>query len=305
MERKMPLIPKGLIPGDTIGIAAPSSPFDFESFKEGKKVLESLGFNVSSPQGLFNKQGYLAGTDKHRGEIINHLFADSSIKAIFCARGGFGAMKILSFLDYKAIRKNPKIFVGFSDVTALLSALYTKCRLVTFHGPTICSISKSPEKTISAMMLALSSKDKMTLCPKKGVVLNGGVATGSIAGGNLTTLCHLLATPFQQRYEGKILLLEDRGEAEYRIDRMLTQMMLAGSFNNISGLILGSFEECGSYDKILEIFHNTFRNFNIPIIAGFEIGHGVNNLTIPIGVNATLNADLSLLTFNESATLPR
>lgn len=302
-EKKIKTLkPPRLKRGDTIGIVAPASHFDLEKFNRGIAVLESMGFNTSVPERLFNKKGYFAGSDLERAEMVNRYFADTTIKAIMCARGGYGSIRILSLLDYETIQKNPKIFVGFSDVSALLSTLYSRCRLVTFHGPTVTTLGNSDQKTKDSLLSMITSGEKPEIAMESGITIQPGSASGPVLGGNLNTLCHLLGTRFQPDFKGCILFLEDRGEVAYRIDRMLSQMKLAGCFNSLAGLILGNFKDCGNTDDIIRLAGDIFKDDKIPILAGLEVGHGKRNLAIPTGLNATLNADLKVLTFHEPAT---
>ena len=291
------LAPEKLERGDTIGIAAPASPFDLRKFNRGIDVLESMGFNVYIPEGIFNRNGYLAGTDDQRASILNNLFSKKNIKAIVCARGGFGSLKILSSLDYENILNNPKIFVGYSDVTALLSALFKKCRLISFHGPMATELGSASQRTRHAMFSALTSRFNFEIFSKKGTSLKPGIGSGILLGGNLSTLCHLTGTPYMPDFKGGILFIEERGEAAYRIDRMLTHMKMAGCFNGISGLVLGSFTDCGSVREIYKIATGLFEKFDIPVLAGFAAGHGKENITIPFGLKATLDAGGKLLSF--------
>lgn len=302
-ESNIPVKPPRLAPGDTIGIVSTASPFNRERFNKGVAVLKSMGFRVSFDDDLFIEQGYLAGSDIHRADQVNRLFVDRKIKAIVCARGGFGAMRVLSLLDYEAIKKHPKIFVGFSDISALLSVLDTRCGLVAFHGPMVTTLADAGQETKGALLAALTSDVKLELAPANGRVIEPGRAFGPIAGGNLTTLCHLVGTPFAPSYNGKIVFFEDKGEAAYRIDRMLSQMKLAGCFEGVVGLVLGSFEDCGEFDEICRIAAEIFKDAAIPVLAGFDIGHGRTNITIPLGIEATLDADRQRLTFHESATV--
>ena len=295
--------PPSLKQGDTIGIVAPAGPFDPDKFMKGKAVLESMGFQTIFDDSIFQKNGFLAGTDFQRADQVNHLFADPSVQAIICARGGYGSMRILSLLDFETIQENPKIFLGFSDISVLLSVLYDQCGLVTFHGPLVTTLAKATEKTIMAMKTALVSDAPLELVPEIGTVIKAGVCSGLMAGGNLTTLCHLVGTPFAPNFKGKILLLEDVGEMPYRIDRMLTQMKLAGCFDDMAGMILGAFKECGQLNEIVDIFNSIFEDTNIPILAGFDIGHGIHNLTIPMGMGAKLDTDKKQLLFHEPATV--
>jgi len=295
--------PPRLKPGDTIGIVAPAGPFDSDKFMKGKAVLESMGFQTVYDESIFQNHGFLAGTDFQRADQVNRLFADPTVQAILCARGGYGSLRILPLLDFKSIQTHPKIFLGFSDISALLAMLYDRCDLITFHGPVVTTLANATDETIAAMKTALISGIALELIPENGRAIKPGVSSGCVPGGNLTTLCHLVGTPFAPHFDGKILLLEDVGEMPYRIDRMLTQMKLAGCFNDISGLILGAFENCGLIDEIDEIFNHVFEDTDIPILAGLDIGHGEHNLTIPIGLAATLDADNHRLLFHEPATV--
>ena len=303
-QGKKSVRPPRLKPGDTIGIVAPAGPFDPEKFIKGKSVLESMGFQTFFDDDIFQKHGFLAGTDIHRADQVNRLFADPTVQAIFCARGGYGSMRILSLLDFETIQTHPKIFLGFSDISALLSVLYDRCGLVTFHGPVVTTLAKASEKTIMAMKTVLTSDVSLELIPENGKVIKSGVCSGVLIGGNLTTLCHLVGTSFVPNFKGKILLIEDVGEMPYRIDRMLTQMKLAGCFNEIVGLILGGFKECGYLNEVVEIFSNIFEDADIPILTGFEVGHGEHNLTIPMGLGATLDTKSKKLLFHEPPTTP-
>ena len=303
-QEKKSVRPPRLKPGDTIGIVAPAGPFDPEKFMKGKSVLESMGFQTFFDDGIFQKHGFLAGTDIQRADHVNRLFADPTVQAIFCARGGYGSMRILSLLDFETIQTHPKIFLGFSDISALLSVLYDQFKLVTFHGPVVTTLAKASEKTIMAMKTVLTSDAPLELTTEDGKVIKPGVCSGVLIGGNLTTLCHLVGTPYASNFKEKILLIEDVGEMPYRIDRMLTQMKLAGCFNEIAGLILGAFKECGPLDEIVDIFNNIFEDADIPILAGFEVGHGEHNLTIPMGLDATLYTESKKLLFHEPSTTP-
>ena len=157
--------------GDLIGIAAPASSFDVAEFDKGASVLESMGFRLIIPDGIYRRRGYLAGSDVERAELLNELFKNRQVKAIICARGGFGSTRLLQYLDYKAIRENPKIFVGFSDITAILSALYIKCRLVTYHGPMITTLGQADRMTRESLMSVLLSDSKFELKPKNCFVI--------------------------------------------------------------------------------------------------------------------------------------
>ena len=253
-------------------------------------------------QGLFEQDNYLAGSDRHRAEQLNRLFSDDSIQAIICARGGYGTLRILSELDFDLIRSNPKILVGFSDVSSLLSVLIQQCGLVTFHGPMVTSLAFSEKAVGEALLEAISGSEPLTVSAKAPVVLQNGQGTGPVAGGNLTTLCHMLGTPYAPVWKGHILFLEDLNEALYRIDRMLTQLKLAGCLDGLTGVVLGSFKDCGDPDAIYRLFMDLFDYEGPPIVAGFDIGHGSANVTLPIGLPATLDAGRGTLEYHSAAT---
>jgi len=303
IHQKTPVKPPRLVPGDTIGVVAPAGSFEKEKFLQGVAALESMGFGVSFDDELFKAHGYFAGTDTHRADRVNRLFADQTVKAIICARGGFGAMRTLALIDYEAVQSNPKIFIGYSDISALLAVLYKRCGLVTFHGPMISTLADTGQQTKDALLSALTSDTRLQLTPKKGLIVRPGLASGPVVGGNLTTLCHLVGTPYEPELKGRILLLEDKGEAAYRIDRMLSQMKLAGCFEDLAGLILGSFEDCGDMAEIGRIAKEIFDGDDIPVLAGFDCGHGKANITIPLGIAATLDTDRQELIFHEPATV--
>ena len=299
---KQPVIkPQILRPDDTIGIAAPASPFDQQAFERGISVFESMGYRVKMPDNLFSRQGYLTGSDSERASQLMKLFEDESVMAILCARGGFGSMRLLPLLDFEIISALPKVFLGCSDITALLVAIYNRCGMITFHGPLVTTLTRESEKTCSALIDAIGSRQPLVLKPKKAAVLNPGQASGPLVGGNLTTLCHLMGTPYEPRFKGHLLFLEDRGEAPYRIDRMLSQLRLGGRLDGVAGVILGSFQDCGPLEDVHAIVQEAFRHTAIPILAGFDIGHGIDNLTVPIGIEAKLDTADATLRFKESA----
>jgi muramoyltetrapeptide carboxypeptidase len=295
--------PPHIEPGDTVGIVAPASPFDADLFAGGVQTLESMGYRVHIPDDLFERDGFLAGSDEHRADLIHRLISDPGIKALVCARGGYGSMRLLPLLDFSLIQNNPKIFIGLSDISAMLSAIYSRTGMVTFHGPMVTTLANAPEKTRRALKAAISSDRPHELEMENGITIHSGTISGRVCGGNLNTLNHLLGTPFAPDFKDHLLFLEDRGEKPYRIDRMLAQMKQAGCFRDLAGLILGDFVDCGSQQEIIQIFTEVFANASVPIVAGCEAGHGRQNLTLPLGLEATLDADQHTLTYHQPATV--
>jgi muramoyltetrapeptide carboxypeptidase len=300
-SRTKALKPRRLRPGSVIGIAAPSGPFDPQSLERGLEVLRSMEFRVRVPEGLSARKGYLAGTDAHRAALFESLFCDRGIDAVMAARGGYGSLRILPLLDFARLAVHPKVLIGFSDVTALLAAMNSRCGLVTFHGPMVTTLAGASERTLLGLWDAVAS-DRLVMMPlEAAIALRPGVASGKVCGGNLNTLCHLVGTPFAPRFRNRIVFLEDRGEAPYRVDRMLTHMKTAGCFEGVRGLVLGSFTDCGPSEEIMAIVDEIFRGAEFPILAGMEAGHTDPNLTLPLGVHAELDASGRTLRF-ECAT---
>jgi muramoyltetrapeptide carboxypeptidase len=295
------IIPTRLKPGDCIGIVAPASPFEETDFHAGIGILEKMGFRVKFPEGIFSRSGYLAGSDADRAAQVNAAFADSTVQAIVCARGGYGSMQILPYLDYEAIRRHPRLVMGFSDITALLCALYQRSGLVSCHGPVVTTLKNAGPKTLESVFNALALNELPAIHLERGRILRPGKASGPVICGNLTTLCHLLGTPYVPKLNGHILIVEDTGEKPYRIDRMLTQMSLAGVFSGLGGLGIGSFENCGNAAELFEIIARIFDPFHIPILAGFDIGHGSENIAVPFGLEAVLDADHHMLAYRAIA----
>jgi muramoyltetrapeptide carboxypeptidase len=268
----------------------------------GLDLLEAAGFKALVPKNLFLKNGYLAGTDSQRAGLFMDMFTDPVVKAVLCARGGYGSMRILPLIDYGCIRQRPKILVGFSDVTALLAAIYSRCGLVTFHGPVVAGLPGLDEQSLTALMSAIAGPEAVDISAPQGKTVCGGSGTGPVLAGNLTTLCHLIGTPYMPPTQGHLLLLEDRGEAPYRVDRMLSQLRLAGCLEKIAGLAFGSFDDCGHPDELSRIVADHFSDRRFPVLTGLNVGHGRRNLTIPVGLTATLDADRHRLAYHHPAT---
>jgi muramoyltetrapeptide carboxypeptidase len=294
MEKDM-IIPEPLKEGDKVGIAAPAGPFKTDRFEKGLAVIKAMGFVPVVDEAVFAQERHLAGSDKHRAGLINRLFADDAIKAIFCARGGFGCLRMLPYLDYELIREHPKILIGFSDITALLVTLMQRCGLAGLHAPVVTSLAVADEESKARLKQVLTAGGPVDLSPADPIVVKKGRVGGIVTGGNLATLCHLVGTDYAPDFSGKIVLLEDVNEAPYRIDRMLTQMRLAGCFDSMAGLVLGSFKDCGSIESILNVIEDLFADFSGPIMAGFRVGHGETNLAMPVGVEAELDTDEKIL----------
>lgn len=301
------MLGKKLKKGDTIGIIAPASCTTYEKVLEAKKNIEDMGYQVILGE-CTKKQWYsYAGTDEERAEEINSFFADKNIDAIICMRGGYGSNRLIELLDFEIIKRNSKIFVGYSDITTLHIALNEKANLITFHGPMAVSnfTGNYNRDTYENFIEILSnSRDKQSIknITKELKVLNEGRAKGKLVGGNLATLIATLGTEYDLDYNGKILFLEDVGEKTYKIDRFLNQLKKHGVFEKIEGLVLGDFKNCIQDSEkdmtLLEVFQNYFKELKKPVIYNFESGHSEPMLTLPLGAICeidTYNKELKVL----------
>lgn len=294
---------KRLEAGDTIGMVAPAGPADRSKVERAIEHLIEMGYKVKAGKSVYSRRGYLAGEDELRAYDINNMFADDEVNAVFCLRGGYGSQRILDMVDYRTIRDNPKIFMGYSDITALLNAIYQKCELITFHGPMGGDFAGGLEKhTKRAMKSALESIDPIGEVPNPEMpeVVSKGKGKGALVGGNLSIVAASLGTPYEINTKGRILLLEDVFEEPYSIDRMLTQLRLAGKFRDAAGIVLGDWgssepEEQGKSLSLEEVFEDVFKDMGKPVLKGLKIGHCKPNITVPIGAEVSL--DTGTITF--------
>lgn len=306
--------PKKLNSGDVIGIISPAStPADLERIENGVHYLEKLGYRIEVGKNVGAIEGYLAGSDEQRLADLHAMFKNKNVNAIFSIRGGYGSPRLLDKIDYKIIKENPKIFVGYSDITALQMAFFAKCGLVTFAGPMVTadfSEEISPY-TEEIFWKTLTSNKKIGRLhnpeDEKFFVLNKGRAMGRIIGGNLSILTSIIGTDYLPKFKDAILLLEEIGEAPYRIDRMLNQLRLLKVFNQINGVVLGDFVNCYETDSnkrsqtLNEVIVDYFENLKIPVIYNFRHGHLNEKITIPFGLRSTLNASRGFIEIPENA----
>lgn len=308
--------PAAMKPGDTLRFVAPAGPLQRKRVMLAKERLEKRGFIVQLPENLFRKNDYLAGSDQERADELMAAFADAEVDAIFPGTGGYGATRILDLLDYDVIRANPKILVGYSDITALHVAISQKAGVVTFHSPTPMYGLGSPEglAPFSARLFwraVLASEYPSNPSPDKGytiriepnetavdepVTLVPGVARGPLVGGNLSVVHAMMGTPYEIDTTGRILFLEDVGEAPYRVDRMLQTMKLAGKLDSVAGVVLGGFTRRDSEDTdgevttVDQVLRDFFENASYPVLSHFPCGHQRNNATLPMGVLMELDS---------------
>ena len=236
--------PPSLKPGATIGIVSPAGPVEAHELDHGLALLEEEGFRPRLGANTLARDGYLAGRDEARLEDLRGMFLDPEIKAIFCARGGYGSMRLLDRLDYPVIRANPKPLVGYSDITAILLAVLRKSGLVTFHGPVVREMGGKDGENLKAMILALTDNGRLEIPLGEDGVVRPGKSRGPLVGGNLSLICHLVGTRYLPSLRDAILFVEDTGEPAYRLDRMLTHLRLSGHLEGLAALLAGDFEGC-------------------------------------------------------------
>ncbi len=309
------LRPPALRPGDTIAFVAPAGPLDRKRMELARKRLEAMGFVVRVPDDLYRTRGYLAGDDHRRAAELMAAFRDPDVRGVFPGTGGYGATRILDLLDYDVIRQNPKVLIGFSDITALHLAINRKAGLVTFHSP-VPMWGLGSEKGLDpfaaryfwrallrsryfdargrsrppgyAFELPPDAPPIKTLVP--------GVGRGRLTGGNLSLIVALIGTEYEIDTDGAVLFLEDVAERPYRIDRYLCQLRLAGKLDHLAGVILGQFTKCEPKEgepslTLDEVFGDYFSHLGVPVIANFPVGHVRRNATLPCGVPVEVDAD--------------
>ena len=304
-------IPKALKKGDTIGLISASGATSSEKLPRAIESIEKLGFKVVVGETCRARHGYLAGSDELRAKEVNQMFRDPTIDGVFCIRGGYGATKILPRIDFEMIKENPKVFAGYSDVTALHIAFNQKCDFVTYHTPmpsTEFIRSEMDEYTWEYFINSVMDTSRSGFFlenPKNQpmTTLVAGEATGQLIGGNLTLVTASLGTEYEINTKGKILFLEDIDESEQRVDRMLTQLKLAGKFDEVAGILLGAWTNCGSENpgqqgdslSLQTIFNEILVPFDKPIVMDIACGHCLPTMTLPLGRTITFNATTQII----------
>jgi muramoyltetrapeptide carboxypeptidase len=301
------LLPPALNPGDTVALVSPSSATDERlGLQLAEEAMQALGFEVKTGRHYAARYGSLAGSDAQRAGDLNAMFGDSSVKAIICVRGGSGAARLLPLLDYGAIRANPKVLLGYSDITALHNGLLAQAGLVTFHGP-IGAGSWNRfnvdqfrrvffQRELMQYRNVVEAGDELVPRKHRTLTITGGKARGELVGGNLSVLVALAGSPYLPDFAGKILFLEDVSEAPYRIDRMLTTLKLMGALDAIAGFVFGECTDCDpgeGYGSLTldQIFDDHIKPLGIPAYRGAMIGHIREQFIVPVGGKVELDAD--------------
>ena len=294
--------PKPLQQGDSVAIIAPASPCDKKLIDNCIASLNELGLKVVIGESCISEHGFLSGTDDIRANDINCMFADKNIKGIFALRGGYGCARLLDLLDFKLIKKNPKIFIGYSDITALHIAINQKSKLITYHGPMISTelIKGLDEYSADYYKKFIFGNEKVEeLFNPEGntlEVINNGIASGQLTGGNLSLICSSLGTKYEINTKNKILFLEEVEEVPYKVDRMLTHLKQSGKLKDVNGIILGAFTNCIAPNNkkslsLQEVFNEIILPLKKPTISNLVCGHCLPTLTLPLGEKVLLDAN--------------
>jgi muramoyltetrapeptide carboxypeptidase len=313
--------PQRLRVGDTIGLIEPASATD-DAFDVtlAEEAMAALGLKAKRAPHVLGRYGYLSGGDKDRAADVNAMFADPDVRAIFAIRGGWGCARLLPYLDYRLIRANPKLLIGYSDITALHMAIAARAGFTTIHGP----IAASPwgkasvasfkqvafDGALASYQNPVATDDRLAQKKWRTQVITGGKARGRLLGGNLTVLTALVGTPYLPNFDGAILFLEDVDEAEYRIDRMLTQLGQAGILKRLAGVVFGQCTDCHAKDGVSfggftlsEVLRQHLGTLGVPVFQGAFIGHMPDQFSIPIGTLAAMDADAGTLQLLEPAVV--
>jgi len=301
-----------LTKGDLFGVISPAGPItDHSRIERGVRYLEGEGFRVAIGKHATKAMGYLAGDDQERLGDLHTMFRDKKVKAIISTRGGYGTTRLLPMLDYDLIRKNPKVLIGFSDITALQLALWKKCRLISFHGPMLGVEMTSPMDPLTEQIFwqCLTSAEPVGRIPlpESPTTLHGGKATGRLVGGNLSLIVSLLGTPYQPEFRDSILFVEDSSEEPYRIDRMLTQLSNSHALSRTRAVLAGQFTNCVSKDatgssiSVEHIFEDIAKETEKPLLSNLPFGHIGRKITLPVGLRVRVDATAKTIEYLEPA----
>lgn len=301
------LLPARLRPGDAIAVPAPAGPVLPEAARAGLELLASR-YRIIIDDAIYERTGFLAGSDARRADEMNRYLRDPDVRAIIPARGGYGVMRIIDRLDADALRRDPKPIVGFSDLTALSAWAVRDAQVRTIHGPMVNQLGRLPPEDVDALFTLLEDprarpvwSDSLTRVGARG----GGTVEGRLIGGNLEILTRLVGTPWAFDLGASILVIEDVGERPYRIDRMLTQLKLAAAFDGVRAVALGEFLRCDETDgippSVTDVLEERLAAFELPAVSGLPVGHGDRNRAFPIGARAALDLVSGRLEIEEPA----
>lgn len=292
-------------PGDTVGVVAPAAAVERDHLARGVEALGAMGFRVRVSDRALARDGVLAGSDRERADELQAFFADPDIRAVFAARGGYGCGRILPLLDFDALALTPKPFVGFSDATFILNALVERANMIAFHGPMVAmDFARGLSfRSIEHMRAMLTGEMTRIEFPAHESV-HPGCGEGALVGGCLSVVVASIGTPYAPDFDGKILFLEDTGEKAYRIDRMLVQLRQSGALARCAAIVFGAIRPLNNDQSearlIARFIAEQTRGLDRPVIFGIEAGHGTENLTLPFGAHAIVDADARRLVISEA-----
>jgi muramoyltetrapeptide carboxypeptidase len=309
--------PKRLSKGELIGLVTPGSSVSEEELTDCISNLERLGFRTTYNDTVLSEYGYFAGPDQERASELMDMFGREDVDAIWCVRGGYGSIRILDLLDYKVIRQNPKVLIGYSDITAILTAIYQESGLVTFHGPVGTSdFNGFSKKSIRKVLMYPGVKYKYPYKREKDTkenpeydryTLTGGQAEGELIGGNVSVLDSIIGTRFEPDFENKIVYLEDIGEKTYRVDKMVFHLLSGTNLKQAAGIVMGIFAECNVNEaptlSLKTALDDLLMPLGIPVSYGLSFGHIKRMATIPTGIRAAMDADKNTFRLLEPAVV--
>jgi len=317
MNNVSKILPARLKKGDLIGLVTPASSITKVQLEETVHKLTNLGYRVYYQDSVLDEYGYLAGKDTERAAEIMHMFSNKEVDAVLCVRGGYGAIRILDLLDYDLIKQNPKLLLGYSDITALHAAIYKKTGLVSFHSP--MGVSDFNSFSINAFIQVVAEANanyKYNYKREENTVgnpefdtytISSGVAEGELSGGNISVLDSIIGTVYEPDFKDKLVYLEEIEEKTYKVDKMLFHLLAATNLKQASGIVLGVFKDCNVNEEpgisLRQALDDLLKPLNIPIAYGLPFGHINNKITIPFGIKARMNANEATLELLEKAVL--
>lgn len=313
---KLRILPRGLIPGKSkVAITATSSPMSAYEMKDALNFLKQENITYEIGDTVKNNNSsyrYLSASDDDRAAEFMKYIVDDTIDCILCGRGGYGVLRILEKLDFATIRKNPKIIIGFSDVTALLTPIFEHTGLVTFHGPVaVSTFNNFTQEHFKKVLFSNNNFEPIITQEPNAIVINEGKAKGVLKGGNLRMIVSTLGTPYEPNFDNSILFLEDVSEPAYKVDRMLSQLLISGKLKNCKGIIFGQFDNLNSRQAfhpgysytIREVIEQLYSKLNIPIMLGMPFGHVKDKLTLPLGILTEINTNNRSITILERSVI--
>lgn len=317
-QKEVPrILPERLKPGDMVGLVTPGSPIEKKQLEESIKKMEQMGLRVYYRESVLAQYGYFAGKDEERAEELMHMFTHPEVRGIWCVRGGYGSIRILPLLDYEQIRRNPRVFIGYSDITALHTAISQETGLVTYHGPLgISDWNSFALNSLQRVVFEPRNRYRYPYEREEGTgdnpefdlyTLQGGRAEGLLTGGNISVLDSMIGTRFEPDFSGKIVYLEEVEEKTYRVDKMLFHLLEATNLKQAAGIVMGVFGECNVNDEprltLREAIGDLLDPLDIPVSYGLSFGHIRKMITLPNGIRARMNADRNSLRLLEPAVI--